>query len=100
MKEGLKDIDARLRPTVFSWNPRIKKKKKKGTKEKVVFKKIMAANFPELVKNMIPQIQHTLSKISNKISTTGNIIANLWNITNQGHEISKFSREMIEGIIG
>lgn len=80
----------------------LKKKKKKGKiEDKAVFKETMAANFPELMKNMIPQIQYSLSRIGTKISTTANIIVNLWNTTDQGNEISKLSREkMIERMTG
>lgn len=56
-----------------------------------------AALFPDLLKSMIPQIQHTLSKVSTKIPTTGNIMANLGNIINQGHEVTS---EMTKGPTG
>lgn len=61
----------------------------------------MASNYPELKKNMTPQIQYTLSRVGTKISTTGNIIVNLCNIIDQGNEISKLAREkVIEGMTG
>lgn len=71
-----------------SWNFRIKKRKKQKK----------GSTFPDLLKDMIPQIQHTLSKIGTKIPTTGNIMVNLGNILNQGHE--KLSSEMIKGETG
>lgn len=35
------------------------KRKNGETKAKAVFKKTMATSFPELMKNMIPQIEYT-----------------------------------------
>lgn len=54
------------------------KKKKGETKKKPVFKEILLQIFDfDLMKNIIPQIQYTLSRISTKIFTSANIVVNL-----------------------